>query len=338
MSDLDSVRPPAWASLMPHHYPPVHNISSSWSRRLLLAIGREGKLLSHKPDATKGEGYFHFIPQNGSRRVFIKTLRSKHLKSQLEANRIIEQLADEALPVSPLLDGYPRRIDNEYSLFAYNLIDGRFAHANQDDLAALGRLLGRTHNALSALPWAAQIREQSTQRNEHLAKLRIRALNLINTENPAYKPLSLTSITLSDDNAQALHGDLNIGNILFGKSSGQPALLDLEDANHNWHNPIVDLAMAIERFVLVLEPDDKKAFILGKALIDGYKATHHGPICWSQTASDILCILSARSLSLLLNSSQAINQDEVTKFVQLSQQARSREALLRRLWDFGASE
>jgi len=309
-------------------------MNNSWGNRLLLAIGREGKLLSHQADTSRGEGYFHFIPQNGSRCLFIKTLRSDRLKSQINANRIVEQLADNALPVSPLLESYPRRIDNKYSLFAYNLIDGRFSHTTKDDLTALGRLIGRTHNALRALPWASQIRKKSTQRNERVTELRVRALESLDKQSVLHQTLSQSNITLSDSHGQALHGDLNMGNIFFGKASGQPALLDLEDANHNWHNPIVDIAMLIERFVLVPESDDEKAFELGCTLLRGYQSTHSNALKWDQPACDILQTLSTRSLSLLLNSTHKTNQNEINKFISLSQQAKQRKSLLIRLWDF----
>jgi len=332
MSIPESARAPAWSGLQPDEGG-QYRVCGSWARRIVTAIGRPGQLLGRSADACRSEGYYTFVPEDGSRRLFLKTVHERRLASQLDANRIAEWLADNALPVRPILNSYPRRLDSHYYLIAHNLIDGRFARCEAPDLEAIGQLLGRTHNALQSLPAARHIRRRSAQRDALFTELLHEQHQAPATNESVRKVLASSTPQLPSSDAQVIHGDLNMGNLLIGKASGQPALLDFEDANHNWHSPLVDLAMALERFVLVRTPDAELADRLGRALIEGYLATAQQRPAVEHSATKILQSLATRALLLLGNSAPSPTVDaERDKFLMLHALAEQQGPLLDRLW------
>ena len=309
-------------------------IGDAWAKRIVAAVGRPGQLLIREHDHARPASYYQFVPKDSTRRLFLKVIANERLDSQLQANRIADWLADNALPVNPLLNSYPRRLHPDYQLLAYHQIDGRFAHTDTQDLAALGGLLARTHKALRALPWAPQVRARSAKRDAIFLRLCERARK----RRDHCTPMLITSTALPKSDAQVIHGDLNIGNLLFGRASGQPALLDFEDANHNWHSPQVDLAMAVERFILVREHNDGKALKLGRALIDGYLGALDQPMSVDHRPAGILQSLATRSLLLLGNTPPSDStRRERDKFLFLHQQAEQRRPLLDSLWKALAS-
>ena len=331
MSIPEHARPPAWAGLEPAE-PVLQRVTDARGLRIIAAIGREGRLLGRSPEA-RSNRYFTFVPEDGSRRLFIKTVGAQWLESQLQANRVAEWLADNALAVSTLLPSYPRRLDPQHHLLAYNLIDGRFARADADDVLAIGRLLGQIHHTLRSLPWAHEIRDRSALRDALFERWHAEQSQNPDTPAAVREVLVQSSPQLAAENGQVIHGDLNIGNLLVGRGSGHPALLDFEDALHNWHHPLVDLAMALERFVLVRCTQAEQAEQLGKALIDGYLATAPQLPLPQQRPQQMLQSLATRALLLLGNSSDSASvRAEQEKFIALHQLADQQAYLLERLW------
>ncbi len=329
MSIPEQAREPAWSALEPQQAR-LRRVGDAWAKRIVTALGRPGQLLVRDYDHARPAAYYQFLPEDGTRRLFLKTVDQQRLESQLQSNRIADWLADNALPVSPRLYSYPRRLHPDYHLFAYRQIDGRFARPEPADLYALGELLGRTHQALRSLPWSEQIRTRSAQRDAMFQRLHASARK---RRDPRI-PMWVSQTCLPKSNAQVIHADLNLGNLLFGKASGQPALLDFEDANHNWHSPLVDLAMALERFVLVREHDDQAALRLGTSLIEGYLGTTEQRLVVNQDPVAILQALASRSMLLLANTPYSTStRSEMDKFLFLHQQAERRRHLLDTLWD-----
>lgn len=331
MSAPDHARPPAWAALQPTELKLRHG-AGTWVKRLQTAVGRPGRILGQDPHPTAGEGYFQFIPEDGSRRLFLKTVHTQRLASLLDANRIAEWLSEHALPVSSMLDSYPRRINTDYYLIAHGLIDARFARPEAADIRALGHLLGRTHKALSALPWAADVRARALARETRFSALQADAAQ--HTHGPLQQRLlNETPVQLPLEQGQVIHGDLNIGNLLFGKVSGQPVLLDFEDANHNWCSPLVDLAMALERFVLVCNNDEQESLSLGSTLMQAYRETAPPLSGNLPDPGFILRALATRALLLLDNTPESLSvEQERHKFLQLHQQTLQRQTLIERIW------
>lgn len=332
MSIPERPRPPAWVGLEPGEVRDFL-IDDAWAQQILTAIGHDGQLLARRPQAGIGENYYSFVPLDDSRRLFLKTVSDERLPSQLAANRIAEWLADHALPVSPLVHDYPRRLDAGHQLLAYRQIDGRFARAERNDLHAVGRLLGRTHNVLKALPWAQEIRTRSAQRDQLFEQWHAQQLAAPGTPPAVRELLQQTAPGLPQRQAQTVHGDLNLGNLLFGLASGQPLLLDFEDANHNWHSPLVDLAMALERLVLVRCDNPQQAGDLGSALLQGYLATVEEAPQVDSEPTAILQALAVRALLLLGNAPAGTDCDgERDKFLYLYRLADQYRVLLQQLW------
>lgn len=327
-------RPPAWSGLKPDDSPALQPVSAVMAANICRTIGRQGRLLARKPLQVASENYFVFEPNDRAQRLFLKTVDGQRLDSQLSADRIARWLADRGLPVSAMLHGYPRPLQGDRHLLAYARIEGRFARPVADELFACGSLLARVHHHLRELPWADQVRHSSLQRDRRFRQLHASQLNSKHTPARVRELLMQQGPELPDEQAQALHGDLNLGNLLLCRDTGRAYLLDFEDAVHNWHSPLVDLAMMLERFVLAASGDDDLlAEQLGNALIDGYREQTTLIPAATCPPERILQALAIRALLLLGNTSgQASIQPERDKFITLFEQAQHRRLLLWDLW------
>ena len=49
---------------------------------------------------------------------------------------------------------------------------------------------------------------------------------------------------------QVIHGDLNYGNVLSHHDDGRVTFIDFEEASRSYFNPMIDVAMIIERFII----------------------------------------------------------------------------------------
>lgn len=278
----------------------------------------------HRPAAC-----YRFIGNDGAAPLFLKTVTNQRLHSQLEADQIAAWLEQQHVPVSRLLKNFPRRLNATYQLLAYHWLDARSAQATRPDMLAIGRLLGITHNALKSLPFGTEVRVRSAARDAIFEQ----AQNEARKRHTAHPAARVGSTRLPAVDAQVIHADLSIGNLLFDRSSGRPLLSDFEDASCNWHSPQVDLAMALQRFVLSRQASDRRALNLGSALLDAYLGKiEQAP---SQVADPvaILHTLATRALLLIANTpASASTRDESRKFLFLHQQAERRRRLLDTLW------
>ena len=124
---------------------------------------------------------------------------------------------------------------------------------------------------------------------------------------------------------------MNLGNVLFRESTGQPVFLDLEDSLYNWHSPLVDIAMTLERFVFARCSDDAEAEGLAAVLLAAYRqgGGHMDP----QPAQVVSALraLSVRALLLLLQceaEGHSPEDAEWEKFVMLFEHANRAYSLL----------
>ena len=133
---------------------------------------------------------------------------------------------------------------------------------------------------------------------------------------------------LSDSGSCSLvHGDLNLGNIIFEKGNAVPILLDFEDTPISWLPQNTDLASIIQRFFLVgnKETDlDKTAKDLYNFLTEYEKAANNTAFASLDELWDTLRFLSLRALGrLCINVIEGIpiQETELNKFVQLYAEA-----------------
>jgi len=328
MSSADQAREPAWAGLEPVATQ-VRQVGDAWAKRIQISLGHPGRLLTRAETKTRPAPYYHFLPHDGTRPLFLKVVNTAALETQLAGNRIANWLAAQALPVSPILESYPRRLHADYQLLAYRRIDSRFATASENDLRAIGQLLASVHNGLRALPWGDDIRQASRERDHLFLRLQQQVKKQLLPEVAERQ----VETRLPDTDAQVIHADLNIGNLLFGRLSHQATLLDFEDATHNFHSPQVDLAMALERFVMVRTSDDSLALQLGQAFLQGYRERIRRLPTLSAQPASILQTLATRSQLLLANSPTSTSvAGEQQKFVYLHDLAAHKATLLDRLW------
>lgn len=329
MSSADIARPPAWDSLEPRE-PVYRPVGDAWAKRVLISLGRPGNLYTNALPNIRPAPFYRFVPRDSSRELFLKVVETDQLETQLAANRIAEWLAARSLSVTPVLESYPRRLHCRYQLLACRHIDARFASATENDMRAIGRLLAEAHNALGNLPWSEEIKQRSIKRDAMFEQLQQRHQSSMKGAPRA----CLTSPRLPGEHAQVIHGDLNIGNLLMGRLTAKAHLLDFEDATHNFHNPLVDLAMAIERFVLVGASSERQIQFLGSNLIEAYCTYARQLPPASTHPTDILHALTSRALLLLANTPDSeIKHSETRKFIYLHERAAQHRNLLGRLWD-----
>ena len=134
--------------------------------------------------------------------------------------------------------------------------------------------------------------------------------------------------TLSDsDSCSLVHGDLNLGNIIFEKGNAIPILLDFEDTPISWLPQNTDLASVIQRFFLVGNKQtnwDKITKLLFGFLAEYEKVANNSAFASLDELWDTLRFLSLRALGrLCINVIEGIpiQETELNKFVQLHAEA-----------------
>lgn len=345
MSPLTAPSKPAWTGFRPDPaaFEPA---SPEVTGPLLDALRRPGRLLKRVPAGTQLTGYYRFYPdspESPDSPLFLKVLPEERLTSQLDADRIARWLGEQEIAVNPLCAGFPRELPAGLALLAYPLIEGRFPKPTESDLARIGRALGRLHVALANFPESGaishiDIHNASQKRDGQLAALHARIL--AGDLSPAQQPDSLrrlladTDTRLPTTDRQVIHGDPNPGNILLPEHD-DPVFLDFEDCRHSRQSPAVDLAMALERLVMVRTPDAHKAECLARCFLDSYRSQARVPE--AVDFSSVLRTLAVRALILLTladSEGAAPDADEWDKFHFLYAETQRRHDLLSRLGDY----
>ena len=120
---------------------------------------------------------------------------------------------------------------------------------------------------------------------------------------------------------QVIHGDLNYGNVLScDDDDGKIIFIDFEEASRSYFNPMIDVAMIIERFIIPSQNSPNK-------LLDEFRSSYTAITGqWfenSDQLAGLLRSLSARALLLL--ASEAVEEEwrneERCKFLTLHQNA-----------------
>lgn len=337
MSPLKAPRKPAWPGLKPVQdaFAPV---SESIYAQIVPNFGGTGKLLGRELDRPGPAGHYHYFPKQGAP-LFLKALPKKALASQLAADKIVRYLSRQGLPANPLLPAPPCFKNEQLVFLACPLIQGRFPSSTKRDLQALGRATANLHNTLVHLPFQQEIQERCEKREQELKQLWFeirggRGKKLV-IPKEALAILKKTGPNFPGTEKQVIHGDLNPGNILFIQGSDKLIFIDFEDCLHSWLPPIVDLAMLLERCVLVAQPADQAAEELAVLFLEEYKKNNPAKV--NGDLGDTLQNLAARALILLALAEQSGNpptRSEWQKFIQLFYQTRDRQSLLTRLTDF----
>lgn len=264
---------------------------------------------------------------------FLKLVTPAKAKRMMEGQNLIDSMmlvsqrgaADQfcAFSIPPMVNGFPDDLSPSVTALAFPFWPGRFTNYDASDLQLLGKALGQLHQKLKKLPQAEQIRLGAEQRHQMLvsrwhallqspdqmAKLPIEAQRCLNAHSPDWLGHLM-------DDGQPVHGDLNVGNVLF-RADGQLAFLDFEDSLTAWFDPLKDLAFVIERFVLcVHEPERLTA--MSHMLLDAYLAENTILIRSENRFIDLLQGLAVRAFLILaeleLTTLQKIPKSEWQKF------------------------
>ena len=271
----------------------------------------------------------------GERDLFLKVVVASHRDGQLASDRIARYLASRGVTTRTCLGGFPADLPDGHVLFAFEFLDGRFAQADERDIAGLGRAVGQLHEVLADAPFAAQVAGLSRDRDEALERYRLQAASDPGGDERVAAILAQSDTRHVPTFAQPIHGDLNYTNALVPLRGDEPLLLDFEDCRFSHLPRLVDLAMVLERFVLVAEADDDVALELGRALLGAYSAADPRPL--GAEAEDLgrtLQTLASRSLALLCQMRRQgddVAVAEVDKFVDLHAQAVARNDVLSEL-------
>lgn len=320
---------PAWSGLMPGNEN-YHLLTGPWANTLLLAIGKPGRIYQRQGERVCREGFYQYVPADGTSKLFLKVIKNNRVTGQLNSDKIARWLRAHHIPVSCILPSYPRRINHEFSLLGYIRLDGRICQCDEaQELNAVAQLIAKTHRALSAYPKSDLVKQKSAERDVGFAEFQANFQDGFDAATNQF--IKATPVDLPKEHAQVLHGDLNLGNIWVVKNKTF-TLLDFEDSLHNYHSPCVDIAMLIERFILIHGIKDQDKISAAKAMIKAYESKLGAKLEWHKSLAEILRSLSVRAL-LLINRAQNEKfqqplDSEIEKFKHLYQFTLDKQSML----------
>jgi len=261
--------------------------------------------------STTLDGYYLLRAKDGN--LFVKVMSKEHYNQVAEMEEIASELSRNGIKTILAIDGFPKFSTN-HVMIAYPYYPHRFSNFSQSDLVLLGEEIAKLHCSLRSISKRKTIIQKTKYRESKIEE----ALKSFKTDdyliqhsiNQHYSRLD-TSI-----NAQVVHGDLNVGNIIF--VDDRPIILDFEDTIHSFFSPIFDIAFILERFILIPIADDTKAWNLSKAFLISYMENSDKPLSIKHDSLfDTLISLSLRALGLLslqIQQNNTISVDEWKKF------------------------
>lgn len=169
-----------------------------------------------------------------------------------------------------------------------------------------GKDLADLHRTLNKFPKREMIQINSYKYFERLNLAWEHLLNLKTNRLPGPDPkqlqkaLQIQSIKFNQlmKNAQPIHGDLNNGNALWSSNSTRIRILDFEESIRTFLSPIFDLALFIERNIVVRIPDNPTlAITCGRSFLAGYQIGG-GFVDREENLPSILIWMNQRALCL----------------------------------------
>ena len=210
-------------------------------------------------------------------------------------------------------------------LLAYPFVETRYVKPTTTQMGLIGTELGKMHQVLIKSPDKSDIKQNSNKHFELCLSgtdLLCHNLKSLNANTSAIKEtidhLMRKSFMRSP---QVIHGDLNYGNVLSCHGNeGKIIFIDFEEASRSYFNPMLDVAMIIERFIIPSQNSPNK-------LLDEFRSSYTAITGqWfenSDQLAGLLRSLSARALLLL--ASEAVEEEwrneERCKFLTLHQNA-----------------
>jgi thiamine kinase-like enzyme len=318
-----NIRRPAYSSLIPEN--------NKWINLTDLELEILGQYLEindsiriQKKSTGCFDGVFGYYKYQGDKAYFIKIVSKQDHDSQNGADKISKWLSSTGVHVGVVENNYPKEVFSfNCWIYIYSYIKHNFFTRNTEEMYSIGKEVGRMHKMMQSYPHIENVIEDGRKKNRFL----YRQLQNIKTNKISslisyeaillIKSFPYEEFNLLEDSPKMIHGDLNMGNIIFDMSKKRPIIIDFEDSISSWLNPIYDVAFIIQRFVLL----NNNSLELSSSFISGYKKYYDINIQYGQLYS-MLKIISIRALLVLstLNKEEIESYEgEVEKFVNLYQ-------------------
>jgi len=292
------------------------------------------------------EGYFRVKAATSD--LFIKVLCSENAGGVARGEKVARYLFEQGARVIANLDVLPvTNFGQDFSLFVYPYMQLRAAQISRDsELMSVGRLLGRVHLLLRSYPDPEPVIEFTRSRIETLCHLQHRLIHglLINAKiggilRSICSQVNFESWLQSEPGVglQIVHGDLTFGNVVFCPRD-EAWLLDFEETL--FLSPVIDLAGALDRFVLVHCSRPEEAWRRALQFLRGYSSagTPVASLIADGRVEKALRFLYVRSLLLLAgmeDSGHQVPDGEWSKFLGLVDALKNWIPLLRELEALG---
>ena len=270
----------------------------------------------------------YIITEAGSgRQLFLKIFKDSIVRLQRHSDTVAEFLSGHGLTVICALDGEPRPILPGYHGMLFPYLDARFSTLTTHELYQIGEVIAKLHSALLVFPRLDEVARTGKMMFDRLKRT---ANNISTGFIPAGAPAQLVQLAARSFLVgswdifrcpQMIHGDCNYTNFLFERTNNQVWVIDFEESLAAWLNPAFDLAMVLQRFVLMAPSDQTEQ--LAQALFNGYDNAG-GRLPTIPNFYTIIKEITLRSVLILsekVGKGMQIPQAEWTKFERLMEMA-----------------
>jgi len=283
--------------------------------RILSALGRSGQVfrLDHLQQDTGG--YFRVECAVSEPGFFVKFVSPDQIDRQTAAIEVAIFARSQGISTPCLLDGFPKQMPGGQWMLAYPYLDGRPVRPEDDECAdqdfkRLGETIGKLHTALAGWPGAKSVKSRTAARHRMLQS----RLDSILRGDPVPGPVPGIARSLAekhpegfqsiDADARMIHGDLNIGNILFD-SNDDPVILDFEESLGAWYPVSIDILYLMERLIWSRIGPDETARTMAQAFIDGYRISSGAAMLMQAgQVQDTIEWLALRSFLIMIESAE----------------------------------
>lgn len=322
-------RPPAWPGLKPARpiYAPA---DPGIATAISAALGIEAPVFAL---ANAGSDTATFRIEDQRTPLFVKLVPASRWSALREAELIAQWLVEQGAPAIAARSLDPPQLPSGELVVTYPFADGR-PPLPATDARTIGAGISRIHTTLSAHAGVSDWRARTEQRLNRLVEVRSRIAAGLLAAGPraddlralaADREISFLPAAHGTGAARPLHGDLNIFNIVIENDTAR--FIDFEDVVHSVLPVEHELALVIERVILVQEQSDSSAAIAVDALLDGY-AESGGDEVNKRSLPAVLVGLSLRSLcTLALIDPDGTDTAEWLKFFSLIDLVRRRESV-----------
>ena len=334
------VRSPSWSGLTPA-LPRADVLDEQSATHILGMIGLEPAQISEVSALLFGDAPSHMyrVDATAGQSFLLKLVDVERQEGVLRAEGVAAWLAEQGLDFPAPLPGFPRETPEGDVAILLPFMSGRRVEASISDMRALGQALGAFHHNLVRHPDLGSWRDFTDDRLSELNAVRERLVKKHGARPQYADRLSELAADRSLDfrfdalPRRPLHGDMNPGNILI--AGDKAVLMDFEDVFHSVLPIAFDLALVLERLVLVRVGEEQLAIDLGRAFMFEYSRSGESFVdvaaLSAQEWTSVLRSLALRSLcTLALGEESGIQVETVEweKFFYLEQLATGKGHLI----------